>query len=64
MTSSIQPVFASSYDPAVGAKDLEGILRDGGKGGRWTLVASGRGVERSFRFKGFKKTWVGCSPLT
>ncbi|KAL8400018.1 hypothetical protein RB594_000433 [Gaeumannomyces avenae] len=29
-----------------------------GPGGRWTLTVDGGGLERSFRFKTFAKTWV------
>lgn len=37
---------------------LQGLLKTGGKGGRWTLTRSGKGLERSFRFKSFTRTWV------
>jgi len=55
-TSQAQPNFSSNYDPEQGTKDLETILK--GKGGKWELMGSGKGVERSFKFKTFKKTWV------
>nr|POF13078.1 hypothetical protein CFP56_10226 [Quercus suber] len=29
--------------------------------GRWQLCDEGRGMERTFKFKGFKSTWVGLS---
>lgn len=55
-----QPVFSSSYDPTQATKDLSPLLR--GTGGKWGLIDSGKGVERSFKFKTFKKTWV-CHPF-
>jgi len=36
-------------------KDLAPLL--GVNGGKWSLIESGKGVERSFKFKTFKKTW-------
>ena len=61
---SSQPVFSSNYDPKQGAKDLEPLLKldEGGNDGKWTLIASGKGLERSFKFKTFKKTWVSDFP--
>lgn len=53
-----QPVFSSTYDPAQAAAELAPLLR--GSGGRWTVIESGKGVERGFRFRTFKKTWVSC----
>jgi 4a-hydroxytetrahydrobiopterin dehydratase len=53
------PTFSSNYDPAKGIKDLEPLLK--GNGGTWVLIESGKGVERSFKFKTFKKTWVCLS---
>ncbi|KAI9050474.1 hypothetical protein LZ554_005637 [Drepanopeziza brunnea f. sp. 'monogermtubi'] len=54
-TSSPRPVFSSNYDPTQGAQELAPLLR--ANGGKWTLVESGKGVERRFRFKTFRKTW-------
>lgn len=28
--------------------------------GAWTLCLDGKGLERNFKFKGFKATWVCC----
>jgi hypothetical protein len=53
-----KPNFSSNYDPEQGVKDLEPLLR--GNGGKWSLTESGKGVERWFKFKTFKKTWVGA----
>ena len=55
-TATTTPAFSSNYDPEQGARDLAPLLPGGG--GRWALIESGRGVERRFRFKTFKKTWV------
>lgn len=69
---NMPPVFAQGYDPAQGTADLETLLRSqdrdrdqggAGGGGRWTLIPSGKGVERAFRFKGFGRTWVSFSVL-
>jgi hypothetical protein len=55
-TTTTTPAFSSNYDAEQGEKDLTPLLKiDGGK---WTLISSGKGVERSFKFKTFKKTWV------
>ncbi|KAH8601964.1 putative pterin-4-alpha-carbinolamine dehydratase [Bisporella sp. PMI_857] len=50
-----EPVFSSNYDPAQAGKDLLPLLL--ANGGKWALIESGKGVERSFKFKTFKKTW-------
>ena|SRR6266536_6317053 len=51
-----QPQFSSNYSPEQGIKDVSALLR--GSGGKWELTGSGKGVERGFKFKTFKKTWV------
>lgn len=51
--------FSSNYDPEKGTEDLRTLLR--ANGGKWSLNENGKGVERSFKFKTFKKTWV-CFP--
>lgn len=60
-TPSAAPNFSSNYDPEKGLQDLAPLLR--ANGGRWALIESGKGVERSFRFKTFKKTWVSDMPF-
>jgi hypothetical protein len=60
MSTTLQPVFSTNYDSEKGTKDLETLLR--ANGGKWNLIESGKGVERSFKFKTFKKTWV-CFPF-
>lgn len=53
-----QPTFSSNYSPEEGLKDLAPLLKGSGQGGKWSLIPSGKGIERRFQFKGFKKTWV------
>jgi hypothetical protein len=62
--ASPQPNFSSNYDPEQAAQDLTPLLK--GNGGKWELIGSGKGVERGFKFKTFKKTWVStfCSVLS
>ena len=50
------PALSSNYDPTQAARDLEPLLK--ASGGNWALNSSGQGVERSFKFKTFKKTWA------
>jgi hypothetical protein len=61
MSSRPSPTFSSNYSPEQGTKDLSPLLK--ANGGKWVLTESGKGVERSFKFKTFKKTWV-CLLLT
>ena len=60
MSTTNQPTFSSNYDPSIGIKDVQPLLRS--HGGKWILIESGKGVERSFKFKTFKKTWVCIFP--
>jgi len=53
--SHAQPTFSSNYSPEQSSKDLQPLLKT--SGGKWTLIESGKGVERTFKFKTFKKTW-------
>ncbi|CZR63903.1 related to pterin-4-alpha-carbinolamine dehydratase [Phialocephala subalpina] len=50
-----EPTFSSNYDPEQGAKDLAPLLKS--NGGKWAVIESGKGIERGFKFKGFKKCW-------
>ncbi|KAK5635471.1 hypothetical protein RRF57_011183 [Xylaria bambusicola] len=50
--------FAAGADEATLMAALQDLLDSAGKGGRWTLIPSGQGLERGFRFKNFAKTWV------
>ncbi|KJX97692.1 pterin 4 alpha carbinolamine dehydratase like protein [Zymoseptoria brevis] len=46
--------------------DLETILRDASslvETGKWKLCNSGKGLERSFKFKSFNKTWEFMSQI-
>ncbi|OWP00141.1 hypothetical protein B2J93_8712 [Marssonina coronariae] len=54
--SSPTPAFSSSYERSQATEDVAPLLQ--AHGGRWTLLASGKGVQRRFKFKTFKKTWV------
>lgn len=51
------PKFAEGSDEPRLTKELDGLLSN-----RWTLTADGQGIERSFKFKTFAKTWVRCRP--
>jgi hypothetical protein len=59
MSTQPSPTFSSNYSPEEGTKELSPLLKS--NGGKWALIDSGKGVERSFKFKTFKKTWV-CRP--
>lgn len=47
------PKFSEGSDEPRLTKELDGLL-----GNRWALTADGKGIERSFKFKTFAKTWV------
>lgn len=53
------PKFAEGSDEPRLTKELEGLL-----GNRWTLTTDGQGIERSFKFKTFAKTWVWQTPTS
>ncbi|TQS35207.1 hypothetical protein Golomagni_04381 [Golovinomyces magnicellulatus] len=52
--------FSPEYPREQGIKDLIGLEKPLGK---WTISADGMGVERSFKFRGFKKTWEFMSSV-
>ncbi|KAI0553678.1 pterin 4 alpha carbinolamine dehydratase-domain-containing protein [Xylaria curta] len=54
-TATTKVRFSAGADETSLTAALEGLLA--GKGGRWTLISSGQGLERSFKFKNFTKTW-------
>jgi 4a-hydroxytetrahydrobiopterin dehydratase len=56
-TTTIQPTFSAGSDATSLTASLSTLLPPEG---RWQLTPKGNGVERTFRFKTFKKTWV-CS---
>ncbi|EPE24499.1 PCD-like protein [Glarea lozoyensis ATCC 20868] len=49
-----QPIFASNYPPTEATAALAPLLKPTGK---WSLTPNGQGIERPFKFKGFKKCW-------
>ncbi|KAI9731086.1 MAG: hypothetical protein M1818_007943 [Claussenomyces sp. TS43310] len=55
-TSSEQPEFSSGEDAETLSTSLASLAE--AEGGRWRLMTNGKGVERTFKFKTFKKTWV------
>ncbi|KAK1759402.1 pterin 4 alpha carbinolamine dehydratase-domain-containing protein [Echria macrotheca] len=57
MTSSsgATPRFSASTDTAAAHAALAPLITPGG--GRWRLTADGEGLERTFKFKTFAKTW-------
>jgi len=54
-TTSIQPTFSANSDIPSLTTSLSALLHPKG---RWQLTPKGNGVERTFKFKTFKKTWV------
>ncbi|CAG8984098.1 hypothetical protein HYALB_00010598 [Hymenoscyphus albidus] len=56
-SSNPKPHFSSSYTEEQGIQDLLPLLKTSGQGGRWSVIESGKGIERKFKFKGFKKCW-------
>ncbi|KAI1381745.1 hypothetical protein F4677DRAFT_439560 [Hypoxylon crocopeplum] len=52
------PQFSAGVDVPSLTRDLDILLASAGNGGRWELIPSGEGLERSFKFKTFAKTWV------
>ncbi|RYO98700.1 hypothetical protein DL766_004422 [Monosporascus sp. MC13-8B] len=52
------PKFSAGSDEQALSRMLEPLLELAGRGGRWVLTPSGEGLERSFKFKTFAKTWV------
>ncbi|KAI8965772.1 transcriptional coactivator/pterin dehydratase [Daldinia sp. FL1419] len=56
-SSQITPRFSADVDEPALTRALETLLASAGQGGRWVLIASGEGLERSFKFKTFAKTW-------
>ncbi|KAI1495646.1 transcriptional coactivator/pterin dehydratase [Biscogniauxia marginata] len=58
MASSTTARFSPGVDETALSKALEPLLVAAGQaGGRWTLTPDGEGLERSFKFKTFAKTW-------
>lgn len=58
-TSQFKPVFAAGSDESTLSLKLNSLLAPAYEGkGHWALIPSGEGLERSFKFKTFAKTWV------
>ncbi|KAI0019530.1 transcriptional coactivator/pterin dehydratase [Xylariomycetidae sp. FL0641] len=57
MASVTQPSFSAGADQAALDNALQPLLSSAGHGGRWALIPGGEGVERTFKFKTFAKTW-------
>lgn len=51
-------VFSEGYEVGEGEKELVALVGGEGGEGRWEVIDTGKGIERSFRFKGFGKAWV------
>lgn len=60
MAATNKVKFAEGSDEAALTKVLDGLTSGTPK---WSLTPNGQGVERSFKFKTFAKTWVGCLSL-
>ncbi|KAI0013128.1 transcriptional coactivator/pterin dehydratase [Xylariaceae sp. FL0662B] len=54
-STTSQARFSAGADEAALSQALKPLLRQ--QGGRWTLIPGGEGLERSFKFKTFAKTW-------
>lgn len=52
------PQFSAGVDEPALMRALEPLLASASRGGRWGLIPGGEGIERSFKFKTFAKTWV------
>ncbi|KAI0890448.1 transcriptional coactivator/pterin dehydratase [Annulohypoxylon maeteangense] len=51
------PRFSAGVDEPALMRTLDPLLASASRGGRWSLIPGGEGIERSFRFKTFAKTW-------
>ncbi|KAI1304484.1 transcriptional coactivator/pterin dehydratase [Xylaria venustula] len=56
-SSTAKVKFSAGADETSLTAALQELLGSAEKGGRWTLISSGQGLERGFRFKNFAKTW-------
>ncbi|KAI1828669.1 transcriptional coactivator/pterin dehydratase [Xylaria intraflava] len=57
MGSTAAVKFSAGADELSLNAALQELLSSAGKGGRWSLIPNGQGLERSFKFKNFAKTW-------
>ncbi|KAI1128133.1 pterin 4 alpha carbinolamine dehydratase-domain-containing protein [Nemania abortiva] len=56
-SNSAKVKFSAGADETALTPALQELMDSAGKGGRWALIPSGQGLERSFKFKTFAKTW-------
>ncbi|OAQ96828.1 hypothetical protein LLEC1_06029 [Akanthomyces lecanii] len=61
-TMPMPPSFAASTDKNAATEALRPLVTPEA-GGRWTLTADGSGIERSFKFATFNKTWEFMSAV-
>lgn len=54
--AAASPKFSEGSDEPRLTQELDSLLS------RWTLTTDGQGIERSFKFKTFAKTWVRLHP--
>ncbi|KAI2617541.1 transcriptional coactivator/pterin dehydratase [Hypomontagnella submonticulosa] len=57
MANPQTPRFSDGVDEPALTRALEHLLISAENGGRWVLIPGGEGLERSFKFKTFAKTW-------
>ncbi|XXG94429.1 hypothetical protein Hte_000685 [Hypoxylon texense] len=57
-TEGQTPRFSPGVNEPALKQALAPLLASAELGGRWALVPGGEGLERSFKFKTFAKTWV------
>lgn len=55
MNQDVKPRFSIGFPEEQGLKDLASLQKPSG---RWSICANGMGLERGFKFKGFKNAWV------
>ncbi|KAI5917715.1 transcriptional coactivator/pterin dehydratase [Camillea tinctor] len=56
-TTTTPVSFSTGVDEIALSKALKPLLVTAHQGGRWALTPTGEGLERSFKFKTFAKTW-------
>lgn len=64
MANPQTPRFSDGVDEPALTRALEHLLISAENGGRWVLIPGGEGLERSFKFKTFAKTWVCKSSIS
>jgi 4a-hydroxytetrahydrobiopterin dehydratase len=63
MENNTKIKFSAGADTTSLTEALQKLLKSAENGGRWALIPSGQGLERSFKFKNFTKTWVSLRKL-